>query len=105
MTNTRSYEIIPPLVRKAMDNYYSFGTPPESNGFVEALLHGDCELAILRADDDSFAALRAIVLFMHNEWISQAYGTLEKYAEWIEQKGLQGHEHKELIDDPGEPVR
>lgn len=81
MFNTAYYEDkIPPLV---LDALVGWGKKERPVGdFLTAFLSNDLKMAIARADENSLAAFRDIMLFMCNEMPSQCHGSHEKVAAW-----------------------
>jgi len=81
MFNTTYYEEkIPPLV---LDALVAWGKKERPVGdFLTAFLSNDLKTAIARADENSLAAFRDIMLFMCNEIPSQCHGSHEKVATW-----------------------
>lgn len=67
---------IPPLVLKALERYRETGLIPGS--FTTAVLCGNFQEAVGRADPDSFAALRTIAQWIHWEIPADAHGSPEK---------------------------
>jgi hypothetical protein len=48
-----------------------------------ALLRNDLVDAVLRADEDSLAGLRDLLLFLHNYAPGPAHGSPEKFEAWL----------------------
>ncbi len=84
MFNTTYYEEkIPTLV---LDALVAWGKKERPVGdFVTAFLSNDLKTAIARADENSLAAFRYIMLFMCNEMPSQCHGSHKKVAAWENQ--------------------
>jgi hypothetical protein len=72
---------IPPLIFKALKAHVVDHQPV--GHFVTAVLENDLKQAILRADPDSLAALKRIVLFCYNDIPSPAWGSPEKIQAWL----------------------
>jgi len=51
--------------------------------FLSAVLCGNLFEAVGRADKESCAVLREIVMFIHNEMRSDCYGNPAKVREWL----------------------
>ena len=51
-------------------------------GFTTALLSNDLS-AVLRADKDSLAGIKDLVMFVHNEVPAQCWGSPEKVSAWL----------------------
>jgi hypothetical protein len=52
--------------------------------FLKAVLQNDLRTAVCNADPDSYAALREIVLWVHNEAEpGHCWGSPEAYTKWI----------------------
>ncbi len=84
MFDTRHYEgKIPPLVLAALVRWGKQKTPV--GDFLTAFLSNDLMKAISKADENSLAAFRHIMLFVHNELPSQCHGSLKKVEAWEEQ--------------------
>lgn len=82
--NDTDYHLIPPLVRRAIDNWATHAWP--SGSFVQACLENNLTEAFMRADIDSRAALPIIVCYMRWEIPRDCWGSPEKMAEWAEEK-------------------
>ena len=81
MFNTSYYEDkIPPPVLAALVRWGKQETLV--GDFLTAFLSNDLKTAIGRADEDSLAAFRHIMLFMCNEMPSQCHGSLKKVVAW-----------------------
>ncbi len=74
--------LIPPLVWEALDKYIRFHQP--TGGFLRALLTNDLRETVFRADDNSFAALKPIILVLYNYAQGGCYGSQERYQAWVE---------------------
>ena len=84
MFNTAHYENhIPPLVLAALVRWGNKETPV--GDFLTAFLSNKLTEAIARADENSLAAFRHIMLFVHNEMPSQCHGSPEKVKAWEKQ--------------------
>lgn len=55
--------------------------------FLRCVLANDFTGAVLRADDESFAALREIARFIHGEMPEASHGSEAKVIAWLEGKG------------------
>lgn len=84
MFNTTYYEDkIPSLVLEALVGWGKQERPV--GDFLTAFLSNDLKMAIARADEDSLATFRDIMLFMVNEMPSQCHGSREKVAAWAKE--------------------
>ena len=72
---------IPPLVRKALDNYVFNHWPV--GGFVTACLENNFVQAVALADERSFEALKVIARHCYNELPSECWGSPEKVRAWL----------------------
>jgi hypothetical protein len=75
---------IPERIRQGLDRYYNDGVLPGS--FLWAVLTNDLVSAVHRADPESYAALREIVLYVYNELPCECYGTQKKMLAWSDKK-------------------
>lgn len=75
------YATIPPLVRAAIDRYVKDHV--KCGDFTMSVLRNDLREAVPRADDDSFAALRSIVCYCHNEIPGPCWGSPAKVEAWL----------------------
>ncbi len=81
MFNTARYEDkIPPLVLAALVRWGKQETLV--GDFLTSFLSNNLMTAIAKADKDSLAAFRNIMLFVHNELPSQCHGSLKKVEAW-----------------------
>ena len=81
MFNTAHYEDkVPPPVLAALVRWGKQETLV--GDFLTAFLSNDLMTAISRADENSLAAFRHIMLFVHNEMPSQCHGSLKKVVAW-----------------------
>ena len=84
MFDTQHYEDkIPPLVLAALVRWGKQETLV--GDFLTAFLSNDLMKAIVRADENSLAAFRHIMLFVHHELPSQCHGNLKKVEAWENQ--------------------
>lgn len=74
---------IPPLV---LEGLIAWGKKERPVGdFLTAFLSNDLKVAIGRADENSLAAFRDMMLFMCNELPSQCHGSHEKVSLWAKE--------------------
>lgn len=78
---------LPQHTLEALNNYKLNG---HAGGFLSAVLENNLKEALGRADLENRAALFAIVSWCYNEMPSQAWGSKEKVAEWVDAGGLRG---------------
>ena len=72
---------IPPLVRKALDNYVFNHWP--CGGFVTACLENNFAQAVALADERSFEALKVIARHCYNELPSECWRSPKKVRAWL----------------------
>lgn len=77
----RDYTTIPPKIREALDRYAKEHIA--AGHFVMAVLRNDLMSAVFRADDQSLAALAAIVCYCYNELPSTCWGSPDKVTAWL----------------------
>jgi len=80
MFDASGYEI-PERILAGLVRYGRHGVP--TGGFLNEVLSNNLRESIVRADKDSLAALRDIVLFVHNEMPGGCHGSPEKVKAWI----------------------
>lgn len=73
--------MIPPNIKLALDKWASNGDIP--GDFVLAVLHNDLMDAVCRADADSLASIRDIVLYVYNDLPSPCWGSLQNVNLWL----------------------
>ena len=78
------YSAIPPLVRAALDRYATEHSP--AGGFVMDVLRDDLHGALVRADAESLAEIRNIVVYVYNELPGDCWGSPERVKAWLEKK-------------------
>jgi len=66
--------------------WYALNHRPTGD-FLRAVLANDFTQAVLRADDESFAALRELARFIHCEMPEESHGSEEKVRKWLEGNG------------------
>lgn len=87
-------DTIPERILAGLTRYASYGTP--TGHFLRAALENNLREAVLRADTNSLAALRDIVLFIYNEMPSDCHGSKEKVEAWIKRaENLKDQQRKE----------
>lgn len=74
------YDNVPPLIKESLEAWVKHGRPP--GHFVAAVLRNDLHEAFCRADEQSTAAMRDIVMMMRWEVPGDAWGSKEKMVEW-----------------------
>lgn len=79
---------IPEHLWESIRRYVLEGRPTGS--FLTAVFSNDLFGAYARADDEASAAVRDIVVFVHNRCPIGCHGSLEKVAAWRERGGLDG---------------
>ena len=85
---------IPPLVLRGIINYVEEGRP--TGNFLRAVLEDRLFDAVMRADEDSLAAIKQILWVLHNEAPSQCWGSPEKVTAWL---NLDADSRKTLVDN------
>ena len=71
---------IPRNIMAGIREYVETHTPPGS--FLTAVFCNDLTNAVARADKYSLAAIRDIVLYVHNECPSACHGSAEAFKNW-----------------------
>ncbi len=71
---------IPPMVLRALLRHWRRGM--ETGRFVRSCLENELVSAIGRADEDSFRAIREIVMFLYNDLPTAAWGSQENVEAW-----------------------
>lgn len=74
-------ETVPVHLRGGLKRYLADRVRP--GHFLCALLCNDLADAVLRADPDSLAGLRDLLLFLHNWAPGPAHGSPEKFDAWL----------------------
>jgi hypothetical protein len=75
------YSKIPPHL---LQSIYGYVLQRQAVGhFLTALLCNDLIAAVGRADKETIAALRELVIFLHMEVPCECYGSAEKVASWL----------------------
>ncbi len=75
------YEKIPPAVLNALVRYKDWRIP--TGGVCEAVISNDLITAVQRADSYSLKALPHIATWAYTELPNDAWGSYEKFHEWI----------------------
>jgi hypothetical protein len=75
------WEKVPAHLRKGLRAYLVERRRPGQ--FLSALLRNDLADTVLRADDDSVAALRDLVLFLHNCAPGPSHGSEAVFEAWL----------------------
>lgn len=75
------YRLIPQRVLESLYDYVNNRQP--TGGFLYAVLTNDLMTAIGKADKESLAAIREIVVFIHMEIPASCYGSHEAVNAWI----------------------
>jgi hypothetical protein len=78
--SNRDYSLIPPAIREALDDWAKTGR--KRGDFVMSVLRNDLAGACGRADEDSAAALVAIVAYVYNCLPSLCWGSAAAVAAW-----------------------
>jgi len=86
--------MIPQRVKYAIDRHVEVGQP--CGHFVTAVLENNLREAFMRADENSEAAMREIVMYCYNEIPSPSWGSKEKVDEWRVMGGLEGKKREQL---------
>lgn len=84
---------IPPRILAGLNRYWNEHVA--TGHFLRGALENDLREAVLRADANSLAALRDIVLFIYNELPSECHGSKEKVAAWIKIGDERAHNRME----------
>jgi len=87
---------IPPLVRETLDEYVRIGRPP--GGFVRAVLENKLIGAYGAADQESTAAMHAIVMYVYHHVPEVCLGSREVVDAWIAQGGIEGMERAAEVE-------
>jgi len=75
------YDAIPARLIEALERYEQDGILP--GHFLQAVLRNDLIGAVCRADDNSYAALKQIVHYVHNEMPSKCWGNAARVNIWV----------------------
>ncbi len=75
------YSLAPEHLRIGLRNYIESGYVPGS--FLQSILKGDIHAAIKVADNSSLMQLRSLIIFIEEEFPEVAYGTPEKFNNWL----------------------
>ena len=75
------YGKIPPAVRYALVRYKDWRIPTGS--FCRAVISNDLIAAVQRADSHSLEALPHIASWAYTELPNDAWGSYEKFQEWV----------------------
>ena len=82
-TGTRHYaHDIPPLVLRGIIDYVEGGWP--TGNFLKAVLEDRPFDAVMRADEDSLAAIKQILWVLYGEAPDRCWGSPKKVAAWLE---------------------
>lgn len=85
MTNDLTFEgeyaLVPEGLREGLVAYVEKHRHP--GGFLEAVLTNDLRKAVDRADVESMAGLKYIVMWLFNRAPSGCWGSREKLEEWL----------------------
>jgi len=76
------YKAIPEYTLRAIRNYVELHEP--CGDFLTAVFSNKLQEAFSRADDNNLAALRAIVMLVHNRVPSACHGSPEAVAFWLD---------------------
>lgn len=74
------YDAIPLNIRRSLRDYLTDGIDPGS--FLFAVITNDLRQAIGRADRDSLAAIKEIVMFLMNRTPGICHGTSNRFYDW-----------------------
>ena len=83
MTIAECVERIPPAVFEALRLYVEERVHP-GDGFLMAVLSNDLREAVGRADERSYASLRELIVYLHNEVPGRCWGSKARVVEWVE---------------------
>jgi hypothetical protein len=72
---------IPDYIKDSLDLYRDHRCPP--GDCLRAVLSNDLLGAFSRADPDTAAAMRSIVMYISNDFPARAWGSPEKVEAWI----------------------
>lgn len=75
------YSRIPESILRSIYGYIEYRQA--TGHFLNAILTNNLYEAIARADKESLAALREIVVFVHMEVRADAYGSADKVQSWL----------------------
>lgn len=87
MSGVRTY--VPPHIRAGLTRYVEQGIRP-GDGLLNILEDRPLSQIVPHVDNDVEAHLGSIYRFLYNAVGSPAWGSPEKVAAWIKQKGMQG---------------
>ena len=91
----RHYSLdIPPLVLQGIINYVEEGRP--TGNFLRAVTEDRLFDAVMRADEDSLAAIKQILWVLYGEAPPQCWGSPEKVTAWL---NLDADSRKRLVDN------
>jgi hypothetical protein len=82
--NPRDWKHCPEHIRPNIARWVENGLPPGS--FLEAVLKNDLLLAVAFADEINIRSLPAIVAYITRFVPPAAYGSFERYEEWMRMK-------------------
>jgi hypothetical protein len=82
------YSLIPEHCRESMRKYLENGKP--AGAFLTAVLQNNLVQAFGAADEENTERLKDYAQFCYWEITSEAWGSPEKVAAWIERGGLNG---------------
>lgn len=85
-----NYDLIPEHCRESVRQYIEHGRP--IGGFLTYLFANDFVRTFGQADTINRPALNDYATFLYNEAPLGCWGSLEKVADWIEHRGLDGPE-------------
>ena len=78
----KDQDMIPTRIKAALDNYAERHW--KTGDFCRAVLANDLSGAVLRADDESLAALPEIVRYVINELPPECHGSRATVDEWLD---------------------
>ncbi len=78
------YEIIDEAILDGLCRFAVDGIRP--GGFLSAVLENDLFESMKRADAENFAALRELMIFVHQELPAPCWGSRKKVAKWIDER-------------------
>ena len=84
-----SWDSVPAHLRPGLEAHVRTGRPVGE--FLTALLCNDLRDAVLRADEESLAALRGLLQFLSREMPGACWGSPERVTAWRARGGLAGH--------------
>lgn len=73
--------MIPERIKRALDLYATEHRP--TGGFCRSVLENDLLDGVCHADEESFAALREIVRYVHCDLPSECHGSREAVMAWL----------------------